>query len=63
VRAEDDPDAILVDLQMLALTGGCERSKEEYRSLLSAAGFMMSRVIPTASGFSILEAARAQQVV
>ncbi len=62
-RAEDDPDAIWVDLQMLALTGGRERSEAEYRSLLAAAGFTMSRVIPTATGFSILEAARSQQVV
>jgi SAM-dependent methyltransferase len=62
-RAEDDPGAILVDLQMLTLTGGRERSKEEYRGLLSAAGFTMSRVFPTESGFSILEAARSQQGV
>ena len=57
-RAADDPAAIVVDLQMLALTGGRERSKADYRALLGASGFTLARVLRTASGFSILEAAR-----
>jgi hypothetical protein len=59
-RAEDDPDAVYVDLQMLALTGGLERSEAEYRALLAAAGFTLTRVIPTRSGLSVLEARRTQ---
>lgn len=55
VRAEDDPSTVWVDLHMLALTGGRERSEADYRALLAAAGFVLTRVIPTRSGFSILE--------
>ena len=62
-RAADDPGTILVDLQMLALTGGRERSEAEYRALLAAAGFTTSRVILAGSGFSILEALRSEDVV
>lgn len=59
-RAPHDPDAILVDVQMLALTGGRERSKVEYRALFAAAGFTLTRVIPTQSGFSIIEGVHAE---
>ncbi|MGD1002223.1 MAG: methyltransferase [Candidatus Brocadiia bacterium] len=57
-RAADDPAAIVVDLQMLALTGGRERSEADHRALLNASGFALARVLRTAAGFSILEAAR-----
>jgi SAM-dependent methyltransferase len=59
VRVEEDPEAILTDLHMLALTGGRERSEREYGALLAAAGFRLARVIPTQSGFSIIEGVRA----
>jgi SAM-dependent methyltransferase len=61
-RAEQDPDAILLDVQMLALTGGQERSKAEYRALLAAAGFRLTRVIPTWSRFRVIEGVRAGAV-
>ena len=57
-RVEHDPDATWVDLRMLALTGGRERSEAEYRALLAAGGFTRMRVIPTRSSFRIIEAAR-----
>ena len=59
-RVEDDPAAILADLHMLALTGGRERSEAEYRALLAAAGFTLTRVIPTRSRVSIIEGVRAE---
>ena len=46
----------LVDMVMLAIPGGEERTAAEYGALLSAAGFHMSRVVPTSSDVSIVEA-------
>lgn len=45
-----------MDIAMLALTGGRERTREEYGALLERAGFRLARVIPTASPFAVLEA-------
>lgn len=45
-----------MDLNMLVMTGGCERTENEYRDLLDAAGFSLERAIPTPTGFSWLEA-------
>lgn len=46
----------MLDLQMLAFTGGRERSAQEYAQMLVRAGFRMARVIPTATAVSIVEA-------
>ncbi len=48
--------AKISDIGMLVLTGGRERTELEYRELLRKAGFAVRRVVPTASGYSILEA-------
>ena len=48
----------LLDLEMLASPGGAERTAEEYRELLAAAGFRLTRIVPTKSPFSIIEAVR-----
>jgi SAM-dependent methyltransferase len=48
-----------MDLQMLVMTGGRERTAAEYRALLAAAGFEMTGVIPTSSPVSIVEAIKA----
>jgi SAM-dependent methyltransferase len=48
-----------MDLQMLVMTGGRERTAAEYRALLAAAGFELTRVIPTKSPVSIVEAVKA----
>jgi hypothetical protein len=48
------PSRALMDVLMMVLTGGRERTEDEFRSLLQAAGFSLTRVIPTA-GASILE--------
>jgi len=45
-----------VDLEMLLNLGSRERTAEEYRELLSQAGFRMTRVVPTASPLSVVEA-------
>jgi hypothetical protein len=46
----------LLDLQMLTGPGGEERTAEEYEALLARAGLKLSRILPTASPLSIIEA-------
>jgi SAM-dependent methyltransferase len=57
-RAQDGPEAIRMDVHMLMLFGGRERTEAEFRGLLAAAGFALQRVVPTRSpaGLSVLEA-------
>jgi O-methyltransferase/methyltransferase family protein len=47
-----------VDLQMLVMNGGRQRTEEEYRQLYAASGLRLTRVIPTRSQFSIVEGVR-----
>ncbi|HZO31347.1 MAG TPA: methyltransferase [Chloroflexota bacterium] len=50
-------DGKLLDLQMMVLfAGGRERTPDEYRALLAAGGFRVTRVIPTPSQMSLIEA-------
>ena len=51
----------LLDLEMLTSPGGAERTADEYRQLLAQAGFELTRIIPTKSPFSIIEAVRAAE--
>ena len=46
----------LVDIAMLVLTGGRERTTDQHRDLLGAAGFRLNRAIPTATGMMVIEA-------
>ncbi len=48
----------LLDLEMLASPGGIERTANEYRELLHAAGLRLTRIVPTESPFSIIEAVK-----
>jgi hypothetical protein len=41
---------------MLVGPGGQERTEPEYRALLDKAGFQLTRVVPTASAASVVEA-------
>ena len=55
----NDPGFIKwLDLEMLLLPGGRERSEEEYRNLLANAGFKLTRVVPTKSPVCVIEAVR-----
>ena len=50
----------LIDLESLLITpGGYERTEEQYRLLLEAAGFKVVQTIPTQTANSIIEAVRA----
>ena len=46
----------MLDLQMMIITGGRDRTEAEYRTLLAAAGFTLTRVVPTPSERNIIEA-------
>jgi hypothetical protein len=50
-----------LDIIMLAMTGGRERTNDEYERLLAAAGFQVSRVVRTQTPISIIEAVPADR--
>ena len=57
VPEDDRPEMVhLMDLNMLVMTGGLERTQSEYRALFEAAGYRLARALPTAGPFSVLEA-------
>lgn len=47
-----------LDLIMLAIPGGRERTPEEYRQLLAKARFRLERIVPTESPVSVVEAVK-----
>ena len=55
--SEPSPAKVL-DICMMVMEGGKERTEKEYRELLAAAGFHLTRVVPTQSPFSIVEAVK-----
>jgi len=48
-----------MDLNMLVMTGGRERTEAEYQTLLEAAGFRLVGIIPTQSEMRVIEGIRA----
>ena len=46
----------ILDIIMLTLPGGQERTDAEYRALLDKAGFRLKQVVPTESAVSVVEA-------
>ncbi len=48
--------AKMLDITMLTLAGGQERTEAEYRELLQKASFKLNRIIPTEAAVSIVEA-------
>jgi ubiquinone/menaquinone biosynthesis C-methylase UbiE/predicted transcriptional regulator len=47
--------AKFLDLTMLAIPGGMERTEAEYRELLASAGFRLARVVPTTGNVDVIE--------
>jgi len=45
----------LLDLQMLAVLTGCERTEAEYSTLFSEAGFKLTKIVPAMSPYSVIE--------
>ncbi len=50
------------DVNMLQGLGGRERTEAEWRALLASAGFTLTQIVPTASGFGVIEARPAATV-
>jgi O-methyltransferase domain len=46
----------MLDIVMLASIGGQERTEPEYRELLEKSGFRLTRMVPTESAVSVVEA-------
>ncbi len=46
----------MLDVHMLTLLGGRQRTRKEYENLLAVAGFLLNREIDTGAGISIIEA-------
>ena len=47
--------SVVSDLNMMVISGGRERTSNEYQALLRAAGFEMTNIIPTRSEVSVVE--------
>ena len=57
VPAGSQPDfSKIIDLEMLLMPGGRERTEQEFRDLFDRAGFELTRIIPTKSPLSVIEA-------
>jgi AraC-like DNA-binding protein len=55
-RATDDPAAVMLDLHMMAITGGKTRSLDEFKALFAGAGLKLIRVGFTPVGLAVVEA-------
>lgn len=56
IAGPNQPDfGKLLDLEMLLVPGGKERTEPEFKDLLHGAGWRLTRIIPTPAGKSIIE--------
>ena len=59
LRGHAEPDlGKLLDIEMLAMPGGRERTADEFKALFARSGFEMTNVVPTKSPLSVVEAVR-----
>jgi O-methyltransferase domain/Dimerisation domain len=59
LRGDNEPDfGKLLDIEMLALPGGRERTADEFKTLFARSGFELTKVVPTKSPLSVVEAVR-----
>jgi hypothetical protein len=49
----------LLDLTMLVIPGGQERTREEYEQLFASSGFRLTRIVPTKAEVSVIEGRKA----
>ena len=57
LKGTNEPDfGKLLDLEMLLVPSGRERTADEFESLFRACGWKLARILPTAAGKSVLEA-------
>ena len=55
VKGNDPCFGKLLDLTMLTIPGGKERTEEEFRKLYESAGFLLSKIVPTKTEVSVIE--------
>ena len=56
IRPGNDADfGKLLDLTMLVIPGGMERTEEQYRALFTQAGFALTRIVPTKSPVCVIQ--------
>ncbi|CAN5704654.1 methyltransferase [soil metagenome] len=60
VEADDNAPSLskVMDLNMLVMTGGKERTEKEYAELFEKTGFKLTNIVPTGSPMQIVEAVR-----
>ena len=57
VLPANEPDLTkLIDLEMLVLPGGKERTADEYKALFARNGFVLTKIVPTQSPLCVIEA-------
>jgi hypothetical protein len=57
IPAGNDPHlGKIIDIEMLVMPGGKERTEEEFRKLFAGAGFALTRIVTTQSPLSVIEA-------
>jgi hypothetical protein len=62
IAAGGEPDlGKFIDIEMLLLPGGRERSANEFQSLFAGAGFELTNIVPTKSPLSVVEAVRQEK--
>ena len=54
-QSDESRGAASNDVNMLVCTGGRQRSEAEFRVLNEAAGFRLTRIVPTQMGVSVIE--------
>jgi hypothetical protein len=57
-RATDDPAAVMLDLHMMAITGGRARRLAEMEAMLASAGLSAAKISATENGLSLIETSR-----
>ncbi len=58
-RSDDAMAAASNDVNMLVCTGGRQRSEREFRDLYAAAGFRLTRIVPTPARVCVIEGVKA----
>jgi hypothetical protein len=59
IPAGPQPDfGKFLDIEMLLFPGGKERTAEEFKALFASAGFSLTKIVPTKSPVSVIEAIR-----
>jgi threonine dehydrogenase-like Zn-dependent dehydrogenase len=58
-EGDDSHIGKLVDIEMLLIPGGAERTRSDFEALFASAGLRVERIVPTATPLSIVEGVRA----